>query len=462
MKLSILTPEIFLLAWSALVGLLNLFYKNKASLINFSIWGLLVAGVLLYFSPAGMLFNQAFISDKFSQIFKIIFVASGIFTLMSSKFTDRDPGSTLILLATGACMVMASAGELLTFIACWSLLTVCLYFMVSQNSKGDSFQFLVLQLVSILIFILGAALIFGMTDASSLSEIKVSLVLGFFQGGPPGLILVLALVLIIVSLSIQLSVFPFHTGWVKLYQEIPTPLTAFFNISVKLAFMAFLLRFFIRSFLIYQPHWIKIMSFLSGISLLFGAARIFKETEFKKILTFLAIFQIGLILIGIVAGTEQSLQSSIFFIWAYFFSSWGMYAWLVGSEKNKWESLGLKGIFKKSKIWGVTLTVLLFSLAGLPFTAGFWGRIYLLESGWSFRRFTLTIVAVISSILVIIYFWSWIKKIFTSSTPVNSTISVPWSLKIILFICFLGSLFLGVYPNLFKAWALQAVKVFPF
>ena len=409
-----------------------------------------------------MLFNQAFISDEFSRIFKIIFLASGIFTFLSAKFSERNLSPTLILIATGACMVMASAGELLTFLACWSLLAVCLYSLVSQNSSGLSFQFLVLQVVSILIFILGAALIFGMTGASSLAEIKVSLVLGFFQGGPPGVILVLALVLILVSLSIQLSVFPFHTGWVKLYREIPTPLTAFFNISVKLAFLVFLLRLFIRSFLIYHPQWIKVLSFLAGISLLYGALRIFKETEFKRTLNSLAIFQVGLILIGIVVGVEQSLQASIFFIWAYFFSSWGIYAWLVLAEKNKREELSLAGIFRQSKIWAVTLTVLFFSFAGLPFTAGFWGRIYLLESGWSFRRFTLTTVAVIASIIVIIYFWSWIKKIFTAPASANSQVEVPLNLKIILFICFLGSLFLGVYPQVFNAWALQAVKVFPF
>jgi NADH-quinone oxidoreductase subunit N len=334
--------------------------------------------------------------------------------------------------------------------------------LISKYSAQLSWQFLILQLVSILIFILGAALIFGMTGASSLSEIKVSLVLGFFQGGPPGVVLVLALVLILVSLSIQLSVFPFHTGWVKLYQEIPTPLTAFFNISVKLAFVAFLVRFFIRSFLIYQPQWIKILSFLAGISLLYGALRIFKEPEFKKTLNSLAIFQVGLILMGIVTGTEQSLQASIFFTWAYFFSNWGIYAWLVLAEKNKGEELGLSGIFRKSKIWTVTLTVLFFSLAGLPFTAGFWGRAYLLESGWSFRRFTLTAVAVITSVLVIIYFWSWIKKIFTTSASANPHPEVPLNLKLILFICFLGSLFLGVYPQVFASWALQAVKVFPF
>lgn len=462
MKLSILTPEIFLLGWSFVIVFLNLFHKNKAAIGNFSILGLVISGGLLYFSPSGTLFNQAFISDKFSQIFKIIFLASGIFALLSSKFSERNPSPSLILIATGACMVMASAGELLTFLAAWSFLAVCLYFLVSQNSPELSFQFLVLQLVSILIFILGAALIFGMTGASSLSEIKVSLVLGFFQGGPPGVVLVLALVLILVSLSIQLSVFPFHTGWVKLYREIPTAQTAFFNISVKLAFLAFLLRLFIRSFLIYHPQWIKILAFLAGISLLYGAVKIFKETEFKKTLNSLAIFQIGLILMGIVPATEQSIQASVFFIWAYFFANWGIYAWLILAEKNKWEELGLAGIFRKSKIWAVALTILFFSLAGLPFTAGFWGRVYLLESGWSFRRFTLTIVGVITSLLAIIYFWSWIKKIFTSSAYANSQVEVPLNLKIILFICFLGSLFLGVYPQVFIDWALQAAKVFPF
>ena len=389
-------------------------------------------------------------------------MASGIFTLLSSKFSENSLNPTLVLISTLTCMLMASAGEVLTFLACWCLIVVCLYFLISKYSSQLSFQYLILQLVSILIFVLGAALIFGITGASSLSEIKVSLVLGFFQGGPPGVILVLALVLILVSLSIQLSVFPFHTGWVKLYREIPTPLTAFFSISVKLAFVAFLLRFFIRSFLIYHPQWIKILSFLAGMSLLYGALKIFKETEFKKTLNSLAIFQIGLILMGIVAATEQSLQASIFFIWAYFFANWGIYAWLVAAEKNKWENLGLPGIFRKSKIWAVTLTVLIFSLAGLPFTAGFWGRVYLLESGWFFRRFTLTIVGVITSVLAIIYFWSWIKKIFTVSASANSQVEVPMNLKIILFICFLGSLFLGVYPQVFNSWALQAVKVFPF
>lgn len=462
MKLSILAPEIFLLAWAFLVALLNLFHKNKGSIVNFSILGLIISGGLLYFSPSGTLFNQAFISDKFGLIFKIIFLASGIFTLLSSKFSENSLNLTLVLISTLTCMLMASTGEVLTFLACWCLIVVCLYFLIFKYSSRLSFQYLILQLVTVLIFILGATLIFGITGASSLSEIKVSLVLGFFQGGPPGVALVLALVLILVSLSIQLSVFPFHTGWVKLYQEIPTPLTAFFNISVKLAFLAFLLRFFIRSFLIYQPHWIKILSFLAGISLLYGAVKFFKETDFKKTLNCLAIFQTGLILMGLVSGTEQSLEASIFFIWAYFFSNWGIYAWLVLAEKNKWEELGLSGIFKKSKIWAVALTVLFFSLAGLPFTAGFWGRAYLFESGWSVRRFTLVTIAVLTSVLAIIFFWSWIKKIFTSSASANSHLEVPLNLKIILFICFLGSLFLGVYPQLFKAWALQAAKVFAF
>ncbi|OGC75963.1 MAG: hypothetical protein A2145_00440, partial [candidate division Zixibacteria bacterium RBG_16_40_9] len=416
MKLSILTPEIFLLTWSGLVLVLNYFVKTKAYIVKLSISGLAITAIILFFSPKGELFRQAFLADDFSLIFKIIFLVSAIFTLLSWNQKNTVQAAFLLLLSSLVCMLLVSTAEILTFLAAWCLLAVCLYFLIYRYSSQISWQYLILQMTTILIFVLGASLIFGITGATSFSDIKISLVLGFFQGGTPGLVLVLAIILILVSLSIQLSVFPFHTSWVRLFQELPTPLVAFFNISIKLAFLAFLMRFFIRSFLIYHPQWIKVLSFLAATSLLYGALKIFKETDFKKILTNFTIFQTGLILIGIVSGTQASIEASIFYIWAYFFSNWGIYTWLLVAEKNHYTDWGLSGIFKKSKILAVVLTVLLFSLAGLPFTGGFWGRAYLFESAWSFRRFTLVTVGVITSILAIIYLWRQIKKIFTTSS----------------------------------------------
>lgn len=463
MNLSILTPEIFLLAWSLLVLALNGFTKTKPHILKLSILGLVVTAILSFYSPKGEFLKQAFLADDFSLIFKIIFLVSAIFTLLS--WNEKNLGQTafLLLLSTLACMLLASTAEALTFLAGWSFLVVCLYFLISKYASLISWHFLILQMTSILIFLLGVSLIFGITGATSFSEIKVSLLLGFFQGGPPGLVLVLALILILVSLSIQLSVFPFHTGWVLLYEELPTPLVAFFNISLKLAFAAFLFRFFFRSFLIYHPQWIKVLSFLAGISLLYGALKIFKETDLKKFLANFAIFQTGLILIGLVTGTQASLEGSLFYIWAYFFGNWGIYTWLIVAEKNNNPDWGLRGLFKKSKILALTLTILFFSLAGLPLTGGFWGRVYLFESGWSNRRFILVTVGLMTSILMIIYLWGKLREIFTSSTDsADHSLSVPLNLKIILFICSLGSLFLGVHPQLLKAWALEAAKVFPF
>lgn len=463
MQFWILTPEIFLLVWSFLVLVLNLFAKTRAHLLKLSLWGLIVSAVLLFYSPPHEILKRVLLSDDFSLIFKIILLASAAFTLWVWNQKNLGQSVFLLLLATVVGMLLVSTAEVLTFLASWGLLLICFYFLIHKYSPQASGEFLILQMTTLLIFLLGASLIFGITGATSFSDIKVSLLLGFFQGGPPGLVLVLALILILVSLSIQLAVFPFHSGWVRLFQELPTPLVAFFNISVKLAFVAFLFRFFLRSFLIYHPQWIKVLSFLAALSLLYGSLKIFKETDFKKVLNNFTIFQTGLILIGLVTGIQASLEASLFYIWAYFFSNWGIYAWLMVVEKNHSTDWGLSGIFKKSKILALTLTVLLFSWAGLPFTGGFWGRAYLFEAGWSNHRFILVTVGLMTSILAIFYLWGKIRKIFTSSsTSVNHLLSVPLSLKIILFICSLGSLFLGVYPHLFKAWALQAAKVFSF
>ncbi len=463
MILSILTPEIVLLAWSFLILALNGFTKTKPHIAKLSILGLVVTAIVSFYSPKGEFLKQVILADDFSLIFKILFLVSGIFALLSWKDKNFGQAPFLILLSTLVCMILASTAELLTFLACWTLLAVCLYFLISKYASQICWQFLILQLTSILIFILGASLIFGITGATSFSEIKVSLLLGFFKGGPAGVVLVLALILILASLSIQLGVFPFHTGWARLHYELPTPVVAFLNISVKLAFVAFLFRFFLRSFLIYHPQWIKTLSFLAGISLLYGAFKVFKETDFKKFLANFAIFQTGLILIGLVTGAQASIEASIFYIGAYFFSNWGCFAWLLAAGKNNDSDWGLKGIFKNSKILAFTLTILFFSLAGLPFTGGFWGRVYLFESGWSNRRFILVTVGMMTSILAAIFLWGKIRKIFTSGPDsVNRPLPILLSLKLILFICSLGSLLLGVYPQLFKAWALQAAKVFPF
>ncbi len=446
-----------------MVLVLNLFAKTRAHLLKLSILGLVLTAILLFYSPPGELLKQVFLADDLSLIFKIILLGSAVFTLSVWNQKNLGRSAFLLLLATGAGMLLVSTAEVLTFLASWCLLLICLYFLIHQYSPQASGEFLILQMTSILIFVLGVSLIFGITGATGFSQIKVSLLVGFFQGGSPGPVLVLALILILVSLSIQLSVFPFHTGWVRVFGELPTPLVAFFNISIKLAFLAFSMRFFIRSFLIYHPQWVKILSFLAAISLLYGSLKIFKETDFKKVLNNFSIFQTGLILIGIVSGTQASIEASIFYIWAYFFSNWGIYAWLLAAGKNNDSDWGLKGIFKNSKILAFTLTILFFSLAGLPFTGGFWGRVYLFESGWSNRRFILVTVGMITSILAIFYLWGKIKKIFAGGThSADQPLLLPLSLKIILFICSVGSLLLGIYPKLFQAWALQAAKVFPF
>jgi len=365
-----------------------------------------------------------FVADHFSVFFKSVFYLAIILTfLLSRKYADIEGigGSeyyVLLLLALSGMMIMASATDLLSIYVGLELMVLCTYVLTGflrreQRSNEAALKYVILGAVSTGIFLYGVSLVYGLTGTTQLDRMAAAV-----TGDPldPGLLL--AVVFIVAGLVFKIGAVPFHMWVPDVYEGAPTTITAFMSVGPKAAGFAVILRVFLNPLVAGSNVWI-ILAVIAVVTMALGSFVALVQENFKRLLAYSSIAHAGFAIFGIVAGGADGVASVMLYLLIYTFMNLGIFGAVIMMRNGNFSGEVIEDYAGFAKLHpGLALLMLLylFSLAGIPPTAGFFAKFYVLVALVERGFVLLAVIAVLLS-AVAAYFYIRIVMVMFMREP---------------------------------------------
>lgn len=423
--ISIILPEL-ILAVSAMALLMLGTYgggDRQAVLINWLVAGLLfVLGLWIMLDPSeGEAFNGAFIADGFAQFSKVLILWSAAIILVLARdyLQKREllkfEFPVLIALAVVGMMIMVSAGDLMSLYMGLELQSLSLYVVAafrrdSLKSTEAGLKYFVLGALSSGLLLYGASLVYGYTGTTNLSRVAEVV-----AAEGVGLGLTFGIVFMCAGLAFKISAAPFHMWTPDVYEGSPTPVTAFFASAPKVAAAAMFARVMYDGFGDAPEAWRQIIVFISIASMFWGSIAAIGQTDIKRLMAYSSIGHMGFALVGLAAGTEQGAQALLVYLAIYVVMNIGMFAYILCMERGGrpvTQIADLAGLSKASPGHALALTALLFSLAGVPPLAGFFGKYFVFLAAVEAGLAPLAIAGAIASVIGAFYYLRIVKMMY--------------------------------------------------
>ena len=444
-SLTLALPELILAIGAMVLLLVGVFAPAERA--NSTVTGLAVAvligvlGWMLLMGGQGEAFGGAFIQDGFSVFMKTLTLIGSIVALAMSvgfaraeKF-DRFEFPILILLATLGMMLMVSANSLLTLYMGLELQSLALYVVAAINrdsvrSTEAGLKYFVLGALSSGMMLYGITLVYGFTGHVELAEIAAAL-----TGAERSLGVLFGLVFLITGLAFKISAVPFHMWTPDVYEGAPTPVTAFFAAAPKMAAMAMFVRVVIDGFAPVTSDWQQIVVFISIASMVLGAFAAIGQKNIKRLMAYSSIGHMGYALVGLSAGTLIGVKGVILYMTIYLAMTLGTFAIILAmrrkDEGNVEAIEDLAGLSSTNPVMATILTIMMFSLAGIPPLAGFWGKWYVFLAAVEAGLYPLAIIGVLASVVGAFYYLRIIKVMWFDE-PVAGFVPAAGELRLVM------------------------------
>ncbi len=467
-----LFPELFLALGAMallMVGVLRPERQGDAEAIGWlAIAVLVVTGWLLLRQPDGTLFNGAFVVDGFARFMKLLtLVASATALIMSFDYLRRVNAMkfeypVLVLLATVGMLMMISANDLIALYLGLELQSLALYVLAAirrddARSSEAGLKYFVLGALSSGMLLYGASLIYGFTGSTNFTTIAQA---AMAPGAGQSLGLIIGLVFLLVGLAFKISAVPFHMWTPDVYEGAPTPVAAFFSAGPKVAAMALLMRVALVGFAGTMPQWQQVITALAIASMVLGAFAAIGQSNFKRLLAYSAIGNIGYALIGLAAGTPEGARGVVIYLVVYVAMTLGTFACVLAMRRGgeMTEDIDDLAGLAQNNLWLATiLAILMFSLAGIPPLAGFFAKFYVFAAAVKEGLWPLAIIGVLASV-VGAYYYVRIVKIMFFDAPREPFAAVQPKAGFVMALASLLVLFYVVYPAPLVEAAGTAVK----
>jgi NADH-quinone oxidoreductase subunit N len=353
-----------------------------------------------------------FIDDGFARFAKVVILLSAAAVLVMSidYMRRRDlmkfEYPILIVLAVVGMMMMVSSGNLMSLYMGLELQSLSLYVVASfrrdsVKSTEAGMKYFVLGALSSGLLLYGASLVYGYTGSTDFATI----IQAAGHGGSIGLMI--GLVLVIAGLAFKVSAVPFHMWTPDVYEGSPTPVTAFFATAPKVAAMALFARVMHDAFGNAKADWQQVIVLISLLSMFLGAVAAIGQTNIKRLMAYSSIAHMGYALMGLAAGTAYGVEAMLMYMTFYVIMNIGTFAFIMTMEKDGQpvtdiQSLNLLAKTKPGK--ALAVMVLMVSLAGIPGTIGFFGKLYVLQAAYGAGLLWLAIAGVIASVIGAYYY----------------------------------------------------------
>lgn len=421
----------------------------------------------------GSVLSGMFIADGYGAFFKAIFLISSALTiLVSLRYLDDENSHhgeyyALLLFATLGMMLMASGGDLITIYLGLELMSLPTYVLVGFIRRDvisieGAVKYFLMGAFTSGILLYGLALLYGLTGSTNLDAVAQKLA-GLSLDDPA---LILAMVLVVVGFGFKIAAVPFHMWAPDAYEGAPTSITAFMSSAVKAAAFAGLARVFIVALLPLAPRWEPLLWILAALSMIIGNLVALAQTSLKRLLAYSSIAHAGYALIGIVAAIQAKgagVSGTLFYLFAYMFTTMGTFSMIIllthqGFRGDKIADFA--GLGRTHPLPAFMYIIFFLSLAGIPPTAGFVGKLLIFRAAIEGGFVVLAVIGVLTSAIAAYYYFMVIKTMFMDEPVADLTLSPSRPLHVGLAIMVLATLFLGLFPNL-VIQALEAAKIVP-
>jgi NADH-quinone oxidoreductase subunit N len=384
---------------------------------------IVVAAMVIWKTGAGRIyaFDGAFVVDDFARFMKVLaLLGSSVTLIMSGKYLLRTKMDSLeypvlIMLATVGMLLMISANDLISLYMGIELQSLALYVVAAINrdsakSSEAGLKYFVLGALSSGMLLYGASLVYGLTGHTQFSDIAKALSLSGSNLG-----IVFGIVFIIAGLAFKVSAVPFHMWTPDVYEGAPTPVTAFFAAAPKIAAIALFTRVMVGPFANITHDWQQIVVLISIASMALGAFAAIGQSNIKRLLAYSSIANMGFALVGLAAGTVEGVQGVLVYMLIYLVTTLGVFACVLAMRRDGVyvEKISdLAGLGKTNKGQAFVLAMLMFSLAGIPPLAGFFGKLFVFLAAVKAGLWPLAILGVVASVVGAFYYLRLIKIMY--------------------------------------------------
>jgi len=423
--------------------------KNESllSLIQILLLVNFIAG--FFFNKEGSLFGDMFHTSPLI-VFQKNILSLGVY-LISMLFSDWLKKSQhlaeffmLMLSAMLGMFFMISSGNLLIFYLSLELATIPVAAMANfdlekKRSSEGAMKMILSSAFSSGILLFGISLLYGATGTISFAEIPQQLDISPLQ--------ILAFVFLFTAFAFKLSIVPFHLWTADVYEGSPIAVTAFLSVISKGSVAFIFISTLYKVFQPMQELWYTMLVILAIVTMVIGNLFALRQQNIKRFLAFSSIAQVGFILVGISSSDEIGITAVVYFILIYVFSNLAAFgvASVISQHSGKENIDDYKGLYKTNPFLCWILALALFSLAGIPPTAGFFGKLFLLTAGASKGSYWFITIAALNMVISLYYYLRVVRAVFMdkNENPIEK-IKTGLSVKLALIICGAGIVLVGL------------------
>jgi NADH-quinone oxidoreductase subunit N len=470
------SAEIFLLAAVCVILVADLFISDERRYLTYGLTQ--VALVVTALMTAGGIdaapvyaFSGMFVGDPFSSVLKTgVCLTVSIGLVYSRSYLEprgmyRGEYFVLALFATLGMMVMISANHFLALYLGLELLSLSLYAMValardSARSAEAAMKYFVLGALASGMLLYGMSMVYGATASLAIGDVIAAVQ----SGDANSTILKFGLVFIVAGIGFKLGAVPFHMWVPDVYQGAPTAVTLMIGTAPKLAAFAFIVRLLVEALGAEQlvVEWRQMLMLLSVASLVLGNVVAIAQTNLKRMLAYSTISHMGFLLLGVLSGTTEGYSAAMFYVSVYVIMGLGAFGMILLMSRKGYEAEeleDLKGLNQRHPWFAFVMLVMMFSMAGLPPTVGFWAKLSVLQAVVSIGYVWLAVLAVLFSLVGAFYYLRVVKLMYFDEPVQREAMQVGVDSGVLMSANGIAVLVLGMMPGALLAVCERAVTM---
>ena len=458
----LLAPEILVLTMACAILVLDLFLKDSERAISYwlSQLTLVFAAVITLLLDDGRshtAFYGTFVADSMGTVLKLFIYVITAAAFLYSRHYLRARGLfkgeyyVLGLFGMLGMMVMVSAHSLLTLYLGLELLSLSLYALVAFDRDNypcseAAMKYFVLGALASGMLLYGMSMLYGITGSLDIAVIADRLA----GGVAPPVVVAFTVTFLVVGLAFKLGAVPFHMWIPDVYQGASTPVTLYLGSAPKIAAFALVMRLLTESVGSAVSDWQGMLIALAVLSLAIGNVVAIAQTNLKRMLAYSTISHVGFLLLGILAGTPQGYAAAMFYVITYALMAAGAFGMIILLSRAGFEAdeiADFRGLNQRSPWYAFLMLVLMFSMAGVPPTLGFYAKLAVLEAVVDLDMIWLAAVAVLFSVIGAFYYIRLVKVMYFDPAGDQPPLAQDFELRFGLSVNALAILLLGLFPG---------------
>ncbi|MGB2833758.1 MAG: NADH-quinone oxidoreductase subunit NuoN [Methylotenera sp.] len=472
-------PEIIIVSMAMFILITDLFLKpaNRIAIYLLA-QGTLLAAAYVTFSThvpsVGYAFSNMFVDDTLADVLKLmIYLGSSMIFVYSRQYIQqrdmyRGEFYALVLFSVVGMMIMVSGQNMLTLYIGLELLSLSLYALVAldrDNAKATeaAMKYFVLGALASGMLLYGMSMIYGATGSLNINEIMNVILQGgssALQGAVNHDVLILGLVFIVSGLAFKLGAVPFQMWVPDVYEGSPTAVTMLISSVPKLAAFALVIRLLVQTLPGLAVDWQQMLMIMAVLSMIIGNVTAIAQTNLKRMLAYSTISHVGFILLGMMSASVNGFVFAMFYVVSYVLMSLAGFGVIILLSRKGFEAdqlADLKGLNQRSPWHAFLMLIVMFSMAGVPPTLGFYAKFTVLQAAFQAGYLWLVIFAVLMAVIGAFYYLRVIKLMYFDEPLDHHPIVAPLDMRIVLGVNALALLVIGLMPQKLMELCIYAI-----